>query len=147
MLFCFIDNFPPSISTAEENLILRVTIGEEATLRLTVTDPGDEFNFIIQGEFPDNPILEKISEEEFVFRWTPQGITNMPLTFVANDSSGASSDFTPTVEICACVNGGNCTLDGVLTSNITIVMGCQCTQGNLVYRFILKILNMKFSET
>ena len=96
---------------------------------ITVTDPGDEVTFTVQGGLPANSVLEKISDNEYVFRWSPQQVFFSSLTFVANDSSGATSVFTPIVEVCACVNGGNCTLDGVLTSNITIIMACQCSQG------------------
>ena len=127
MSTCFIvDNFPPSIQ-AEETF--RVTIGQEARLVVTVTDPGDEVTFTVQGGLPANSVLEKISDNEYVFRWSPQQVFFSSLTFVANDSSGATSVFTPILEVCACVNGGNCTLDGVLTSNIIIIMACQCSQG------------------
>jgi hypothetical protein len=58
-------------------------------------------------------------------------VTTAPLAFVANDSQGASSIFTPNVEVCACVNGGNCTKDGLLSSDATIVLNCVCPEGNV----------------
>ena len=94
-----------------------------------MVDPGDNFTLTVQGGLPDNSELEEISEGEFVFRWTLQQITTDPLVFIANDTRGAGSAFIPIVEICACVNGGNCTLDGLLTNNATIIMSCMCTEG------------------
>ena len=96
---------------------------------LSVVDPGDEFTLNIRGGLPDNSVLEEIAKGEYVFRWKLQEVMTEPLVFVANDTRGASSIFVPTVEVCACVNGGNCTLDGLLTSDPTIVMNCICSDG------------------
>ena len=106
-----------------------MTLGQESVLLLSVTDTDDNFTLGIHGDPPDNSILEETSKGSYVFRWTLEQVTNLTLVFVANDSRGASSLFTPTVEICACVNGGTCTLDGLITSNTTIVMNCLCTDG------------------
>ena len=45
----------------------------------------------------------------------------------------------PTVEICACANGGSCTRNGLITSNLTIIMNCQCTEGMHIFEFIIII--------
>ena len=100
---------------------------------LTVVDPGDEFTLSTQGGLPQGSTLEKIAEGEYVFHWNLQEITTEPLVFVANDTAGASSTFVPTVEICACVNQGNCTLDGLQTSGATVVMNCHCNEGIIIY--------------
>ncbi len=102
---------------------------EEAALILVVTDPGDEYTLSVLGGLPDGSMLEEVSEGEFVFRWTLQQVMYEPLVFIANDSRGAASTFIPTVEICACVNGGMCTRAGIITNNATILLNCQCTEG------------------
>lgn len=109
-----------------------MNLGQLSELMIDVEDPEDEFSLTVQGGLPENSVLEALSEGEFIFQWTLQEITFMPLVFVANDSQGASTLFTPVVEICACENGGNCTRDGLLTNNATIVLICQCTEGILI---------------
>ena len=137
---CFshsIDNFPPNISA---DATFRVNLGQESTFTLYIEDPGDEFTLSVRGGLPENSFLEETDDEGvFDFRWTLEEITTEPLVFVANDSRGASSLFVPTVEVCACVNGGNYTLDGLLTSDATVVMNCVCSDGRLI-RSIYNIL-------
>lgn len=127
--FYTVDNFPPNISA---DATFRVNLGQESTFTLYVEDPGDEFNLTIRGGLPEDSVLEEVDEGEYEFCWTLQEITTEPLVFVANDTRGAFSVFVPTVEVCACVNGGNCTLDGLLTSDATVVMNCVCNDGTLM---------------
>ena len=52
------------------------------------------------------------------------------ITIEASDTMGAISTLSPRVEICACQNGGNCTLNGLLGIDTNVVdMLCQCDQG------------------
>ena len=122
------DNFPPNISA---EATFRVNVGEDTVFTLNVVDPnpGDKFTLTIQGGLPADSVLEKITEGEYVFRWNLMGVTTEPLVFIANDTRGASSVFIPTVEVCTCVNGGSCTLDGLLASDTTVVLNCQCSEG------------------
>ena len=120
------DNFPPSISA---EATFRVNVGEESLFTLYVVDPGDEFTLKIEGGLPENSVLEEITDGEYAFRWNLQQIATKPLVFIANDTRGAASVFIPTVEVCACSNGGICTLDGVLNNNATVVMNCLCSDG------------------
>lgn len=119
-------NYPPNITA---DAVFRVNLGLESIYALTVVDPGDNFTLSIQGGLPSNSVLEEVEEEEYVFHWTLMELTNEPLVFVANDSRGASSTFSPVVEVCACVNGGACTREGLITSNATITLKCMCTEG------------------
>ena len=42
--------------------------------------------------------------------------------------------------ICACLSGGNCTLDGVLgASESTVVMNCECLQGRQAIKDMLTL--------
>lgn len=120
---------PPSILA---DSVFRVNIDEESVYILSVSDPGDNFTLTLMNEPPDKFVLEE-SGGEYLYKWTLLGITNVTLTFIAMDSRGAASTFTPTVELCACVNGGNCTLDGVLTNNASVVMNCHCSEGMKVW--------------
>lgn len=98
---------------------------------ITVNDPGDDFTLSVLGGLPPNSVLDYIGGGEYAFRWNLQEVTTKPLTFVANDSKGASSTFVPIVEVCACANGGNCTRDGLLSSNATVVLNCVCREGTV----------------
>ena len=102
----------------------------ETYFTLTVVDPGDRFNLSVQGGLPLHSVLEKVEEDNYIFSWNLMELTNEPLVFIANDLRGASSIFSPVVEVCACVNGGVCTQGGLITSNATITLKCMCTEGN-----------------
>ena len=126
ILFLDTENFPPNISA---DTVFRVSTGAESLYYLTVLDPGDNITLNVQGGLLQSSVLELVGDDQFIFRWNLLEPTTEPLVFIATDSSGASSSFIPTVEVCACVNGGNCTLDGILTGNSTLIMNCQCPQG------------------
>ena len=123
-----IGNSPPIILA---NSVLRVIIGEELFYRFSVSDPdGDNFNLTLMNELPGDTALEQVENtEEYLLKWTLLEITNVTLTFVARDSKGAATIFSPSVELCACVNNGNCTRDGLLVDSPTIVMNCHCSEG------------------
>ena len=121
-----IENTPPVIIA---DSVFRVNIGEESIYSLSVTDPdGDNFTLTIMNDLPNDPKLEQTGEEH-LFIWTLPEITNVTISFVAVDSKGAAALFSPTVELCACVNNGNCTRDGLLVDSPTIVMNCHCSEG------------------
>lgn len=129
VFFCnVIENTPPNILA---DSVFRVIIGEESIYSLSVSDPnGDNLTLTLMNELPDSPKLEQTAAgEEYLFVWTLLEITNVTLTFVATDSKGAAALFSPTVELCACVNNGNCTRDGLLVDSPTIVMNCHCSEG------------------
>ena len=110
--------------------MFRVNIGQGSTYFLSVTDPDDTVTVTVQGVTTNSSTLMKLEEGEYVFVLNLQ-LTFEPLhiVFVANDSRGAIAIFEPTVEICACANEGTCTRDGLITSNSTIIMNCQCNEG------------------
>lgn len=99
---------------------------------LHVFDDGDNFTLNVQGGTTENYTLTEGEEGEYIFTWNLQHVIFSPLVFVANDSRGAVSTFEPTVEICACVNDGVCTKEGVITSNSTILLNCICNEGNYI---------------
>ena len=107
-------------------------MGVESSFTIVVDDPGDEFTLTVDGGLPPNSVLEETEGGEYIFRWNLQEVIIFPLRFIANDSRGASSLFVPTVEICACVNGGNCTREGLLSNNATVVLNCVCPEGMII---------------
>ena len=55
---------------------------------------------------------------------------NATVSFVAMDVMNASSLLDPQVLVCACQNGGNCTLEGILDQDADpFIMNCVCTEG------------------
>lgn len=109
-----------------------MNLGDELVYNLTVIDPGDEVTVSVLGGLPRGSIFEESEENEYVFRWTLDEVTTDPLIFIANDSLGASSTFAPIIHICACVNNGNCSLNGPVTGSTTIIMNCDCNEGTIV---------------
>ena len=122
----FTANFPPNISA---DMVFSVTLGQESAYTILVEDQGDEITLAVLGGLPPNSALDHIGEKEYILRWNLQEVTTDSLTFFANDSNGASSTFTPIVEICACANGGICTRDGLLSTNATTILNCICHEG------------------
>lgn len=117
--------------------MFRITVGQESAFSIIVMDTGDNFTLTVLGGLPQNSDLEDKGEGEYIFRWNLQEVTTKPLVFAANDSRGASSTFIPIVEVCACVNGGNCTQEGLLSSNATVVLNCMCPEGILILKCLL----------
>ena len=122
----FVANFPPNISA---DVVFNVTLRQESVYTILVEDPRDEVTLTVLGGLPPNSSLDYMGEGGYIFHWNLQEVTSDSLTFVTNDSKGASSIYTPIVEICACANGGICTRDGLLSTNATIVLNCICHEG------------------
>lgn len=49
--------------------------------------------------------------------------------FSAVDSQEAVTTYTPRVQVCACQNNGNCTLEGATVIDDIIIMNCICSPG------------------
>lgn len=126
LIYFHAGNFPPTISA---DSLLQINIGVAVEYTLIVVDPIDSVTLSIEGGLPDNSALTSLGDGTYVFRWNLDEPTTKTLVFIANDSRGAAASFVPRVEVCACKNGGVCTLDGVLTSNSTILLHCLCTEG------------------
>ena len=118
-------NFPPAISGAPR---FRVNTGEESIYAFNVTD-SDNFTVSVMGETPFNASLET-DGTVYTFRWLLASPDNISVAFSAVDSLQARSVLNPQVEICACVNGGTCTLNGILDLDADpVVMNCECPEG------------------
>ena len=134
--FVFAENFPPEI-VAEATF--RVNLGPTGTtFNLSVTDPnGDDFTLTVEGGLASADVSEvmNVSKGEFLYRIAlfdlPQ-LENNPLVFRATDTKGATSTFIPTLEVCACGNGGQCTLDRTGGIDAIVIMNCICPEGKII---------------
>ena len=106
-------------------------MGQESVYQFTVVDDsGDNFTVELVGGLPPNASLTDDGEGSYTFRWTLQEPLLTELNFVAVDSAGAGSGITPLVEVCACINGGECTLSGEpFNESSTVIMNCDCPRG------------------
>lgn len=123
-------NLPPRITGPST---LEVTLGQTAELVLTVTDDRSVSTVTIVGGLPINATLTSIQMDGFLevtYRWSINEIVDVSLMFEARDERDAVSVLNVQVLFCACENGGECTLNGLLsTSGSTVVMNCDCPQG------------------
>ena len=121
-------NFPPVIVGPST---FRVNVGEEVFYNFTVEDGEVE----VLGGLPPNSALEQYggSISMYSFSWTLQEPVDMSLIFIATNSMNAFSLITPRIEVCACSNGGTCTLDGILSiQNNSVILACECPEGNII---------------
>ncbi len=80
---------------------------------------------------PEGGVLSDNGNGEYIFTWTPRVIPSISrLSFVAMDASGVAALHTPTVHVCACFNGGECTEEGVLFNDeLIFTLTCICNEG------------------
>ena len=93
-------------------------------------DSGLGTRVSIVGGIPRAGSLTNISNA-FTFSWNPTTSEDVyGLTFYATDSLGATGILRPKVYVCSCLNGGNCTQEGMFnsTQNVT-TMQCNCPAG------------------
>lgn len=106
-----------------------VNVGEENVYTFDVNDT-DDFTVTIDGGAPQGGILSDDGDGMYTFRWTPQATPTRELGFIAVDELGAATLHSPLVQVCACFNGGECTLEGVPNTNKRIQnLTCLCTEG------------------
>ena len=125
-------NDPPSI-IGELNEVFLVTVGEESIYTFSVNDSND-FNVTVEGGVPDGGVLSDDGNGTYTFAWMLEALPNISgLSFVAIDSVGAASIHSPSLQLCACFNGGECTEEGILnTDESLITLNCLCDEGMCV---------------
>ena len=90
---------------------------------------NDSFTVSIVGGLPPNSEIVDLGNGIYEFRITLTSIANsFTLEIFAEDDQDAGYVFSTQVQICACVNGGTGTIDGVIdpTAN-PLVLACDCT--------------------
>ena len=62
------------------------------------------------------------------------------MTFLAVDDAGAAATLTPQLQVCGCVNGGSCTLDGVfdLATTTSVIANCICPEGESLLKCFIQ---------
>ncbi len=126
-------NTPPLIAGPS---VLVVTLGQEAELVFSVTDDNNNLSVSLIGGLPINSTLTVSPMDGFsevTFRWTITEIVDVSLLFEARDERNAVSVLNVQVQICACENGGDCTVEGLPSVvGSTLVLNCDCPQGREV---------------
>ena len=107
-----------------------VKVGEPSIYQFSVTaDDGDTYVVGIVGGIPFGSNLTN-NQGNYTFTWILQQVQNVSLIFYATDSLNATFQLSIPVLICACQNGGNCTLEGPIdTYDKSVVMACNCSKG------------------
>lgn len=110
-----------------------MTVGEENAYIFTVNDT-DNFNVAIDLGVLDEGTLLDDGDGMYTFLWRPEMFPNITgVSFIATDSSGASSLHRPLVQLCACFNGGECTTQGVPSLGLLVqTLTCVCDEGEIV---------------
>ena len=98
----------------------------------SVNDTND-FNVTIEGGVPDGGVFSDDGAGTYTLTWTPGAVPTSGLTFVAMDAAGAASLHSPSVQVCACFNGGECTEQGVLSIGEPLMtLTCLCDEGMML---------------
>lgn len=108
-----------------------VTLNQQSSSTITVMDTN-LMSFTIRNVDMENATLVEDNHDgivhTFIFTWTPTAIIENPVVFMATDDMGASSEYQPRIEFCQCLNGAECTLEGVLNQLANPVdLNCICS--------------------
>lgn len=130
-IFTCPDTFPPNITG---DGTFRVTVGQEAIYNFTVVDGEYSFTVEVVGGLPVGAALEDRGGGMYYFIWNLASVEDVQSAeFLACNTEGACSMLMPQLEVCACMNEGNCSLDGVLnTTTPVVLLNCFCPDGELL---------------
>ena len=108
-------------------------MGLENVYTFKVEDIDSNYNVSVEGGVPDGGQLVDNGAGVYTFHWIASATPTSSLILRAIDTLGATALLTPTLHVCTCFNGGECTLDGVIDSaSLVINMTCICIEGNRV---------------
>ena len=129
------DHFPPAI---RGNASYMVIIGQPSYYYFVVEDTNDVTVGVVGGVPPGATLVS--THGQHTFTWTLGWVQNVSLVFFAIDSSNLTSFLSVQVELCACQNGGNCTLDGLVgvASGQSVIMNCVCGRGGCDPSFLTR---------
>ncbi|XP_062511306.1 mucin-like protein [Corticium candelabrum] len=122
-------NFPPVLNGSH---VLNATLGQTVRYVFVGSD-SDAFNVTVEGIPP--PLADYTfarNGDEFVFIWTPASSGIVSLLFIANDTTGSSSQLQPLIRLCACRLEKNavCIIaDGDGGEEQFILELCECGSG------------------
>ena len=124
-------NYPPLLAG---DSTFRVNVGQEAVYNFTVKDNSSNFTVTAMAVVDTGSVsLTNDGNGNYSFKLLIYEPQSFNLSFVAEDSMGATASLNPIVEVCGCKNGGKCTLQGLLQIEIsTIIMNCECSKGIII---------------
>ena len=122
-------NFPPSLNGSD---VLKAIIGQAATYSFIGVD-SDAFNVTLEGSPPpEADYTFTRNGDNFTFTWTPTSSATVTLLFIANDTTGLSSQLQPLVRLCACRLDKNATCvlsEGDGGTALFVLDDCECGSG------------------
>ena len=134
--FLCTESFPPNITAPD---IFMATVRIDSIYSFNVTG-SINVNVMIngQGTLPPNAAFTG-SGNTFTLTWNPADITEeFNVTIIAIAERNASRMFVPRVQLCGCMNGGNCTEAGVLNLEAPfVILNCDCPAGSYSHRLAL----------
>ena len=124
-------NFPPNITGPD---FFMVSVNMEASFEIRVMDENLQSFTIANGAVEGGVLTRDTSDPSlYVFTWTPTRFLNRTILFLAVDNMNASTQYQPRIEFCSCLNGGECTLNGLLDQTANpIDLNCICNPGKVV---------------
>ena len=128
MHFLYTESFPPNITAPD---IFMAIVGTDSIYTFSVTG-GINVNIIINGQTTLPPSTTFTSSgNTFTLTWNPVDTNEeFNVTIIAIAERNVSSMFVPRVQLCGCMNGGNCTEDRMLNLEPPfVVLNCDCPAG------------------
>lgn len=126
-------NTPPLITGPT---MLRLNLNTMASLQFNITDDKNMFNITIIGGLPDGANLMPTIREsytEYLFSWTITSMVTRSLMFEARDELNASAVLSVQLQICACRNSSDCTIEGIVDTAVeNVQLNCECSEGMCV---------------
>ena len=146
-----IGNTPPVITGPT---MLRLELNVEATLRFNVTDDKNMFELTTVNGLPENATLVSTPQDgytEYLFSWTISSAVTRSLMFEARDGLNASAVLSVQLQVCACMNSSDCTIEGILDTTVANVqLNCECSEGNFLNycnNYLFLIINLIILHT
>ena len=107
------------------------TVGIDSIYSFTVTG-SINVTVVINGQeaLPPNTMFTR-SGDTFTLTWNPVDINEeFNVTIIAVAQQTARALFVPRVQLCGCLNGGNCTEVGVPNLQLPFnILNCECPAG------------------
>ncbi|XP_066290899.1 mucin-like protein isoform X2 [Branchiostoma lanceolatum] len=128
-------NFPPEVDGPDD---INATMGEIIDIRINASDAnGDDITFDLDEGIP--LFVSMASDEDTAnITWNVTSGEQFDLKVILTDTNNGSTQYWPTVRVCACYNGGTCVDsddddDDASSDNSTetrfVLQACTCDEG------------------
>ncbi|KAJ8014227.1 hypothetical protein DPEC_G00038060 [Dallia pectoralis] len=119
-------NLPPIVT---EPTVIRCKVNSTVNVKISAQDANlDPISFSL---LLPRPPKASIGKSDGILTWTPLDIQPVYLTIRVNDQL-SSSQFTPILHVCNCLNGGTCQYNTIADNYLQgkfQVVGCLCPKG------------------